>query len=197
MIVGDAKLPLGELAHYGIKGMKWGVRTGGLSSRIKGALDDKNQRRTAFLTRARNKKGVGIEEKASRVAADIVNLGSKRTNKNIDKQLQSLGQQRKRIDGGKLKAWDILSTVGTVSASDLLVSRRDNKGAGDKKVSVKKESRKQEKDAVKAAKDAAFDRGIAAQNKVNNATTVAGYNRALDNLAAVQRKNKEILKSLK
>ena len=116
------------LAHYGIRGMKWGVRRGGLTSRLKGHLDDRNQQSTAYLTRARENRPKGLEEKLDRKISVAANLGTKRFNKRADKKLVKLEAQRKRIESGKLKARDILEIAGTVQYANLLISVRDNRG---------------------------------------------------------------------
>ena len=127
MIAQDAKPPLDELAHYGIKGMKWGVRRGGLVSRFKGAMADRNQQQTAILTRARENRGASVGERLGR-RIGVKLVGEKRYNKNLESNLKGLKDQRKRIESGKLKALDILEGLSTVTIGDLLISRRDNKG---------------------------------------------------------------------
>lgn len=122
----DNKPSLEDLAHFGTKGMKWGVRKSG--NRVRGALSDQNQRATAVLTRARENRAKGINEKVNRTIAVGANLGTKRFNKRIDKQLGNLAKQKKRLEGGKLATRDVLQAVGNVSIPGLLFSLRDNKG---------------------------------------------------------------------
>lgn len=128
MIQDTDKPPLGELAHYGIRGMKWGVRRGGLRSRFKGALADRNQQHTAILTRARENRGASVGERFGRRIGVKLAGGADRYNKNVDSNLKVLKDQRKRIESGKLKALDILEGLTSVTIGDLVISRRDNKG---------------------------------------------------------------------
>lgn len=122
------KPSLDELAHYGVRGMKWGVRRGGLGARFKGALSDRNQQQTAILTRMKEGRGKGLDEKLGAAISTAANLGRNRRNKVIDKQLGKLEDQKRRIESGKLKARDILESLATTSVLDLAVSRRDNRG---------------------------------------------------------------------
>lgn len=124
--LGEEKPSLEYLVHAGVMGMKWGVRKSG--NRVRGALSDQNQRSTAVLTRARENRAKGISENIGRGLGVGLNLGTKRFNKNVDKELSKLDEQKKRIEGGKLSARDILQVVGNVGITDLLVSVRDNKG---------------------------------------------------------------------
>lgn len=122
------KPSLEELAHYGIRGMKWGVRRGGLGDRFKGALADRNQQTTAILTRAREKRGASVGERIGRGIGVGLHGGTERYNRQVDKGLGALKDQKKRLESGKLKVGDYLELIGTTTILDLMVSRRDNKG---------------------------------------------------------------------
>lgn len=128
MIIGEVKPSLEELSHYGIVGMKWGRRKGGLGERFKGALADHNQQATAILTRMKEGRGKHLDEKIAGAYATATHLGRGRRNKAIDKRLGDLKAQRERLDKGKLKVRDILDIIGNVSTIDLFVSRQDNRG---------------------------------------------------------------------
>lgn len=117
-----------ELTHYGVKGMKWGVRKKTELGRVRGALLDQNQRDTAVLTRAREGRSKGIGEKYSRGVGIVLSGGKKRYNKNADRMLTGLAEQKKRLEHGKLKAGDVLQFAGRTSILELGVSIRDNKG---------------------------------------------------------------------
>jgi hypothetical protein len=128
-ILNDPDKPTAEeLAHYGIRGMKWGVRKGGLGSRVRGALADHDQQNIARLTRMKEGRSIGPGEKLGRAATVVGNFGTKRANKDLSKQITKLEAQKKRAETGKLKARDILTFVGKVNLGDLIVSRQDNKG---------------------------------------------------------------------
>ena len=104
----------GELVHYGVKGMKWGVRkarTGDLNVRAsrnervaagKGSLTDKVVT-LGGSSAARLITSGGLKKEAARRAAD------KRA-------------QIERLSTGKAKASDVLRAYGTVSVASLVGS---------------------------------------------------------------------------
>lgn len=114
------------LEHYGVKGMKWGLRRGGLKSRIKGARLDQNQRRTAIATRAANGKST-LEERIVNKPTKIL-LGKEGYTRFAKNEVENLGAQKKRIETGKKTVMDVLETYNTLTMLDLVVSRQDNKG---------------------------------------------------------------------
>lgn len=126
-MVGDEKPSLEELAHYGIKGMKWNVRRGGLLSRYRGAIADNAQQREKILTRRVENRSKGVEE---RLASNVDRLlgGRKRMVRRGKKEIARLRQRQARIKRGEMTARDILSGLNNVSVLDLFVSRRDNRG---------------------------------------------------------------------
>ena len=122
------KPPLSELAHYGIKGMKWGVRRGGLLTRFKGAIDDNSQRQERILVRRNEGRSKGLEEKIAS-GMDIILSGGKRRMVARNKEtINKLRQKQARIAKGEMAVRDMLSGLTTVSMLDLVVSRRDNRG---------------------------------------------------------------------
>lgn len=122
----EEKPSLDELMHYGVRGMKWGVRSSG--GRARGVLLDQNQRSTAILTRARENRAKGVLEKVDRTLAIGLSGGKKNYNQGLDHSLSLLAMQKKRLETGRLSAGDILRLIGTTSPVDLLISARDNKG---------------------------------------------------------------------
>lgn len=116
------------LAHFGVKGMKWGIRRKSEGGRVRGALQDQNQRNTAYLTRARENRSKGVGEKLDRATGVVLSGGTKRLNKNLDKRLGKLEAERKRLESGKLATRDIVRAVGTLSVLELGVSVQDNRG---------------------------------------------------------------------
>lgn len=118
------------LAHYGVKGMKWGVRrsTPGVS-RVKGAALDRNQRRTAKFKRVAEGRGT-IGDKV--YALNRINSGQLIVNRGLkgaaNKKVADLENQRDRILTGKTTVRDKLGTALTLKATDLLVSVTDERG---------------------------------------------------------------------
>lgn len=116
----------GFLEHYGIKGMKWGKRKGGLGARVKGASLDGNQRKTAVVTR--QLEGRGTREENFVNAPSKILLGNEGYKKALATRIDQLGDQRNRIESGKTTLLDKLELSYDITLLDLTVSRRDNKG---------------------------------------------------------------------
>lgn len=137
------------LAHYGIKGMKWGRRRGSLGSRIDGAQSDRIQRRTELLKRAVS----GQKTTAERIAQapERILLGKKRLDKMANKQLGQLADRQKRIDAGKKNFGDKLDAALHTTLADLVVSRQDNKTAGLQARAAAKTAKSTAKAAKKSA----------------------------------------------
>lgn len=118
-----------ELRHYGVIGMKWGRRRGGLRERFTGAMAERNQQEAAILNRMKKNDGTQtFEEKFNRKISVVARLGEKRLNKFLDKRLSDISAQNERIASGKMTMRDKFQGLNTVSMLDLMVSRRDNKG---------------------------------------------------------------------
>lgn len=114
------------LAHYGIKGMKWGKRTGGLKARVKGAALDGNQQKTAIAKR--QLKGTGTREENLINAPAKILMGKESYKKAVENRISQLGDQKERIEAGKTSLMDKLEMSYDVTLVSLLVSRQDNKG---------------------------------------------------------------------
>jgi hypothetical protein len=111
------------LEHYGVLGMKWGVRRShDTLTRHRGALIDRNARIKASL-RAR-KSGKAYKATA---AIGRAFMGEKRLNASWDKRMSKLDAQDKRLRSGKLFIRDRLDLALNVPTLDLLVSRRPTK----------------------------------------------------------------------
>ena len=125
-LISEEKPSLEEvLEHHGIKGMKWGVRRGGLRSRVKGAADDQFQRRitTARAVASGNAKG------RDRLRSTLSTVtGFTQSKKLAATRVSKLEKRQQRVAAGEAKVGDILSVIGHTSITDLAVSRRDKRG---------------------------------------------------------------------
>ena len=119
-------VPEDSLAHYGVKGMRWGKRSGGLKSRIKGSALDSVQRRQT--TNAAIAKGEGTKTDKFRVGLRRVGgYGTFNSKKLAGRRANTLEARKQRIESGKIKARDVLDFLATTSALDLAVSRQDKR----------------------------------------------------------------------
>lgn len=128
VIQGQEKPSLEDLAHFGVMGMKWGVRRGGLGSRLKGTLADKRQREVAVATRFRENRAVGLREHLGRGLTRAVHPTKKGFNKTLDKVISKRSAQIKRLETGKLKVRDVLQIAGHLTLPALVISVRDDRG---------------------------------------------------------------------
>lgn len=102
------------LAHYGVRGMKWGVRKadpGGLS-RFSAAKVQANDRLIRSNQRA-------LERRKTSRTARVLYSKDKKLNKNILK----LEKSNERIRNGEKKVRDILNVYSTVGYTDLLFTK--------------------------------------------------------------------------
>lgn len=101
----DEDTVLEELKHYGVKGMKWGIRRGkkktGLS-RFEGATVDRNNR---WIARYEKGAAKGIMARSKAVRADYMRA------------------QNERIKTGQRTADDIMQIYGGTSLAGLVISR--------------------------------------------------------------------------
>jgi hypothetical protein len=121
------------LAHYGVTGMKWGRRKGGLKSRVQGAVSDSLERRATTNRAIAN--GQGQTRDFRRVALKrggglanplmpVLTTGSKKV---AAQRADTLEARKKRVDSGKMNKMDALDAVLNTHPADLLVSRRDKR----------------------------------------------------------------------
>lgn len=113
------------LAHYGKKGMKWGVRRGSLRDRAAGATIDR--RRGYKEASYRVAKGTGSLKDKVRVGARmsagelILNKGLKNS---AQKRYDSLVAQEGRLKAGKETIRDKVSMYAGTSLAELPVQRK-------------------------------------------------------------------------
>lgn len=122
MIVSE-KPPLDEalLIHYGVSGMKWGVRRGkGVTgvSRHRGALMDRNNRvvmqRKKLIAGTRHKRLVGVAKKM---------IGEDTFNRRMKASIKELNSQNDRIKKGKITFEDRMDAIFNVPVGALVISR--------------------------------------------------------------------------
>jgi len=103
-----------ELQHYGVKGMKWGVR--------KARTGDINVRATRLERVAKGKGTVAdkLVTFAGSSARNIKRSGGFR--QEAARRAQNLRAQEERLATGKAKVTDILKAYGTVSSGSLIRS---------------------------------------------------------------------------
>lgn len=116
------------LMHYGMRGMKWGVRKGKGTTgvgRFRGALLDRNARDTKMLKDARKGTGHLLPRAAAGLGKTL--LGEKRWEKNFQKRMTHVNAQNQRLKKGKLTIADRIDMTLNVGAFDLVVSHTPKK----------------------------------------------------------------------
>lgn len=111
------------LAHYGVKGMKWGVRkskkvTG--ESRFTGATRDSIARQSQNLKEHR----AGGKAKLSRRVGITLSLGRKRFDKGLEKSIKELDATDKRWQEGKATLRDKYNAAFTTPIGGLFIEAR-------------------------------------------------------------------------
>jgi hypothetical protein len=118
---GQPSLDEAMLIHYGIRGMKWGVRRGkGVTgvSRHRGALMDRNNRvvfqRKKLIAGTRHKHLVGLAKKL---------IGEDTFNRRMKASIKELNSQNDRIKKGKITFEDRMDAIFNVPVGALVISR--------------------------------------------------------------------------
>lgn len=133
MIVGeDTKPQLDDnlLAHYGIKGMKWGVRRGSRTTgmtRGQGAVIDRNNRQLKSLRELKKgNSGKYVSGTKTVKTINVINnitMGRSFTRRYYNNQIASLTAQNKRVKSGKMTLKDRLDVAMQSPASRLISVR--------------------------------------------------------------------------
>lgn len=113
----EEKPSLEDLAHYGVKGMHWGVqkaRTGDVA------------RETAVLDRVASGKGSALDKVHALAGSSALRLVKSGGLKNESaRRSESLKAHSERLATGHAKVSDILAAYGTVSLLSLVRSVKD------------------------------------------------------------------------
>lgn len=116
------------LMHYGIRGMKWGVRRGSSKtgiSRARGAMVDRNDRQIMRMKNTLAGKGLirdKVEYKLNQIA-----LGKSMTDRLMKVNIKELNDQNARLKKGKATFRDKLHVTFNTTPLDLVVSNRPKK----------------------------------------------------------------------
>lgn len=117
------KTPPGELVHYGVKGMTWGVR----KART-GQLDDHATR----LEKVAAGKGKLGDKHYALTRTSAVGAARRGLKKQSAIEAQKARSEIERLATGKAKISDVLRAYGSANVTDVIRSRRDDNSFGDK-----------------------------------------------------------------
>lgn len=115
------------LAHYGMKGMKWGKRqsksvTG--VSRAAGARIDRNDRMISRIQNVQKGGKKGLLRDRAAIGLDRAVLGKEFSNKNLKMQVSLMKTQNARLKRGKSTVRDKLQVAFSVTPLDFVLSNR-------------------------------------------------------------------------
>lgn len=113
-----------ELQHFGVAGMKWGTRRGGVGARIAGAHTDRNSREIARNQRVADGKGSVVDK--VRILSKI-NVGKLLTQGGLkgvaQVRVNKLKDQNDRLATGKATVLDKLKVANNLRVSELVTQR--------------------------------------------------------------------------
>lgn len=112
---------MNELAHFGTKGMTWGVRQGKKKTgfnRKQGAVLDRNARTADTLNKARSG-----EAHRRTVALGKKIIGENQWEKNFQTSMKNINAQNERVKSGKATLADKIDMTLNISALDRVISR--------------------------------------------------------------------------
>lgn len=113
------------LIHYGMKGMKWGVRAGSSTtglSRARGSMIDRNDRIIARTRQAQRGKGRMRDRVALKIDKAILGERAARNYQNY--RIKDMRDQNARLRSGKATVMDKLQALLSTTPVDLIVSVR-------------------------------------------------------------------------
>lgn len=115
-ILSEEKSSLDDLTHYGVKGMKWGVKK---------AYTDRKKKETGFYGRVASGTGNKRDKFKAVLATPIPDMvkggGLKGGAARVDKRIQD---HLDRVNNGKKTLRDTLALVGGVSVGDVIKGAR-------------------------------------------------------------------------
>lgn len=115
------------LAHYGVTGMKWGVRKGSVKSRLKGAASDAVERQLVTNKSIANGTAQTRDYRRAIVKGGTFGVVTGPRKKSAAKRVERLEGLQTRIDTGKTGVMDKIGLAYNISPGDLVVSRRDKR----------------------------------------------------------------------
>lgn len=115
------------LAHYGVTGMKWGHRKGGLKSRLHGAASDNVERRLIGTKAIANGTAQTRDYRRSMLSGGPLGVLNGASKKGAAKRVVKLSAMKDRLDTGKTTTMDKIGLAFSTHPADLVVSRRDKR----------------------------------------------------------------------